>query len=480
MLKNLKKIDLFICVILALFGIAWLHSIHIRSWHFDDSFFGYTYARNLADGNGFTFNGAKVIGTTAPLPVLLYSGIARVLNTDNIVAVAEYTSISAIVLSSILLYFFVLDITGLKLAAFLSGLSYFINIFILLIFGHESIVALFLILVALVLNAKKKHVPSYFVLGLSCLCRAESIFAMAYMFFKTLEDKPPNRKNIKIYAFSAVLFSIPLLVWFSFSFVYFGQLFSNSFKFKILQLAFTNGHFLTDLFYVVRLWIGGNNIGLMALYSTISVLTIAFLNIFKNKNYFILIMALGVIPIVFYCAIKIAFYHWFLFLFCLLQSILVGVSLKVIFELYAGEKIQTKVSKYLLCAILIAPFFYSNYKFLKQRGGQVSSVTEYQTIGEYLRDNTPPDASIGYIEVGQIGYYSRRKIIDLTGMVTKDVVEHLKLRDFNWTYEEYKPDYILDNPSFTWLYEFAKSNIKSRYTLIHTFDSGLYLYKRNK
>jgi len=484
-LKKINKTDIFVCITLALFGIIWLHSIHIRSWRFDDSFFGYTYARNLVEGNGFTFNGVKVLGTSAPLPVLMYAGIAKLIGTDNIVLVAEHISIFSMILSSILLYFFVSGITNLKLAGFFSAMAYFFNMFIFMTFGHETILAILLILISLFLNLKKKFVLSYLILGLSFLCRAESIFVIVYMGIQTLADKPLKKENLRIYLYSVISFIAPSLAWFSFSYLYFRQLFSNSFKFKIIQNVINPGHFLPELVGFTKICYASDNIQIIALCVVAGVLAIGLLNVFKSKIYFMLFLSLGVIPIIFYCAINITYYHWFIFLFALMLTMFIGVSLKVVFGLYAGEEIQTKGFKYLLCVILLTVFFYSNYRFMKEKASTQENMTSYQVVGEYLAENTPPNASVGYVEVGQIAYYSHRKIIDLTGMVTKGVIDHLKAKDFNWTYDEYKPDYILDNPSFAWLYDFSKDAIKSNYTLVHTFEPHfnpcyyLYLYKRN-
>ncbi len=229
-------------------------------------------------------------------------------------------------------------------------------------------------------------------------------------------------------------------------------------------------------------WFASPNYGFIAMCLTLSILTIGLLGAFKNKNYFMLCLSLGVVPILFYTLIKIVFYNWFLFLFSLVQSIFVGMSLNVIFEYYSGGTPSLKLLKYTLCFIFVFVYLNINYKFIKNHGQQLSNITPYQTIGEYLKDNTPPNASVGYVEVGQIGYYSQRKIIDMTGMVTKGVVAHLKLRDFDWTLNEYKPDYVIDYLPFGELFDFAKSKIRPNYKIIHTFNFGTgylaYLYQK--
>lgn len=54
-LKNLYKKNK-ILILLVLIGFLWFDYINIKTWRFDDSFFGYKYAQNLSKGKGFTFN----------------------------------------------------------------------------------------------------------------------------------------------------------------------------------------------------------------------------------------------------------------------------------------------------------------------------------------------------------------------------------------------------------------------------------------
>lgn len=48
----------------------------------------------------------------------------------------------------------------------------------------------------------------------------------------------------------------------------------------------------------------------------------------------------------------------------------------------------------------------------------------------WLRDNTPPDAVIGTHDVGAIGYYSGRRIVDVVGLVTPELINKLNDNDY--------------------------------------------------
>lgn len=473
--------DLLLTAILVVIGATWLHSIHIERWRLDDSFFGYTYARNLVEGNGFTFNGVKVLGTSAPLPVLLYSGICALLDTLDVKRVAEATCIVAILLSSVFLYLFVSHLTGMRTAGLVSAVSHDLNLFILMIFGHESILAILLVITAMLLQQRKQEVAGYLVLGLAFLCRAESAFVGLYMAYRTLKHTPVERRTIRLHAACVGGFFLPLLAWFSFSHAYFGRLLSNSFKFKLLQSAISGTDFLQGLVNFVRPVFASGTLGLEILPAMVVLGAIGLLGMMKNRDYLVLTLALGAAPIGFYCSTNIAFYPWFLFLPGLLLSMLAGLSLVVVADWLGGWQRPARTIGYSLFALSVVVILHASYKSVKLRVPW-KGTTPYQTIGEYVRDHTPRHASIGYVEVGQIAYYGQRRIVDLTGMVSEGVVEHLRMGHSDWAYQQYEPDYVLDDPRFAWLHDFSRSAVKKDYELVQTFDFGsgrrLSLYER--
>lgn len=68
-----------------------------------------------------------------------------------------------------------------------------------------------------------------------------------------------------------------------------------------------------------------------------------------------------------------------------------------------------------------------------------------RSIAAWLRENTPAGASVAMAEVGAIAYYSEIRVIDQWGLVTPEVVPHVKRGDFEWAVEHFRPDYVLVN-----------------------------------
>ena len=71
-------------------------------------------------------------------------------------------------------------------------------------------------------------------------------------------------------------------------------------------------------------------------------------------------------------------------------------------------------------------------------------------LSRWFRENTKPDESIAYIEIGYLGYYTDNRIIDLAGLVLPDVTPHVAKGDFAWAFWHYKPDYYIHMQDFNW------------------------------
>jgi hypothetical protein len=72
----------------------------------------------------------------------------------------------------------------------------------------------------------------------------------------------------------------------------------------------------------------------------------------------------------------------------------------------------------------------------------------YQAVGHWLKANTLPGQSVGALEVGIIGYYADRRMIDFAGLIQPPVAAQLTTgKDYEeaalWAVETYQPDYLV-------------------------------------
>ena len=70
----------------------------------------------------------------------------------------------------------------------------------------------------------------------------------------------------------------------------------------------------------------------------------------------------------------------------------------------------------------------------------------YYLIARWLRENTPPDATVAATEVGILGYYAERRIIDFLGLVTPGVAGRVPdAGHIDHVMRQYRPDYVIGN-----------------------------------
>ena len=70
-------------------------------------------------------------------------------------------------------------------------------------------------------------------------------------------------------------------------------------------------------------------------------------------------------------------------------------------------------------------------------------------MGKWLRDNAPPSSVIAVPDIGAVGYYSRRKILDLGGLVSPEINRIRREVDYEdmlsrGLYLKFHPQYLID------------------------------------
>jgi len=67
----------------------------------------------------------------------------------------------------------------------------------------------------------------------------------------------------------------------------------------------------------------------------------------------------------------------------------------------------------------------------------------YRKIGDWLSANTSADSLVAVTEVGVIGYFADRPMVDLLGILRPDIGDALGRGDLTYTIPHYMPDYIV-------------------------------------
>jgi hypothetical protein len=115
-------------------------------------------------------------------------------------------------------------------------------------------------------------------------------------------------------------------------------------------------------------------------------------------------------------------------------------------------------------------------------------------FSEWLRDNTPKNATIGLEPLGYSAYYSHRDIYDYPGLANKKVVKYLKENQgvgFCDMLEHFEPDFLVLRPheckdlaflkrDYSFIKEFgAAQDVQNIKGINHNIDVHFLIYKKN-
>ena len=106
----------------------------------------------------------------------------------------------------------------------------------------------------------------------------------------------------------------------------------------------------------------------------------------------------------------------------------------------------------------------------------------YEDTGRWLAANTPPAATAGMVEIGQVGYFSERHVEDYLGLVDQAAADMLARGDrYSW-FVAYAPDYLIVHrpPNLPIaIYSFLLEPdpwFQASYTPVHRIDDPRYAH----
>jgi hypothetical protein len=237
--SSLNLMSLLLLAVSTLWCIYWF----VHAWHYweDDAYIHLEFARSVASGSGFAFNGRVVAGDTAPLWVLLLAAM-HALIPDWLVAGKVLTILGAI-FSLAGLYAFARSLA----AKLLPSAKLFPAAMILLIVanpyscywlfsGMESIAAAGLACFAVLAATRDQPSTKSFLIacllaGLGPLLRPEMFFLAALLalpIFAQGRRLPASTARSAAFAASLILLVAPLAIWSLYSFHAFGHVLPNT------------------------------------------------------------------------------------------------------------------------------------------------------------------------------------------------------------------------------------------------------------
>lgn len=446
-------IDLFGLLVIVLPAVY--VSLVNRNNTYDDAFITYRYAYNFATGIGFVYNaGEWLLGTTTPLYGLILGCLGFVFGPDTIPIISGVISGMALLMTGIALYTYG-RLHAQPFCGMLAGLFFVTNPLLLTTFGGEMLFLVALIAWAFVAYRLEYTLLAALLLALAVLTRADAIIAVGVigLHYIVTQHRWPWREMLLS---AGVLLPFLLLGW-----VFYGSPLPGTLEAKVAQ---RDSGFWPGFSHGLIEWLRGFTMqGSSTLYP--------FLPAAPNAIRFMLFVTMGVpalyifrfwlLPLAWvtlyllgYHLLDVPFYHWYIVpaVFGLMILAASGVAGVVAFVAALYRRFGSLGASWVagtlsaLCILALSPGIYAQLRDIPRLALEPDAAEDqYEMAGHWLAANTPPDSSVGYFEIGHLGYYARRTIVDPLGLVNPDVATHVAQADLTWAYMHYRPDYIVHN-----------------------------------
>ncbi len=433
-----SKVNWLVFLILGFITIILL--IGFYRWAYDDPFISYRYAANISHGLGFVYNpGVRILSTTTPLFTIVLA-LSGILTSDfHLLA----TGIGVISLALGGLFIFDLAHTWKTPIIGWTGLLLYPTFpLVVSTLGSETPLYLALCLGTFAFYARKNFIIAGIFGALAALARPDGILVLIILGIDYLirVRKPIPWKAI-------LVSSVILLAWVVFAGFYFGSPIPVTLVSKQQQgLMAISESFTRGLLTVIRDYASWPYI-VAALLALLGVI----MAIWKKRLWGI-ILIWPVVYFLSYSLLGVTRYFWYYAPLVPGFVIAVGLGLTAISDLIK-RVIRGKKNLWSLTvifpAIVLMILFAANGRVLWQMSKHNDTRFEiYRAVGEWLRENTLADEQVGRLEVGIMGYYAQRPMVDFAGLIQPGVAEQFNTNTTYedaaiWAVENYAPQYIV-------------------------------------
>ena len=469
------------------------HSSMFGNASYDDVYFGYRYAENVANGNGFVYNiGEQVEGYSSFLHIVILAAFFKIKIT-NIEVIASYFTILCSLAVLLVAYLIAqrIHIKPLYILIGLFGLSISAPYAAWSVSGMDTLFYTFISLTAIYIylceNGSTIRVfTSSLLFSLTALTRYEGAFLFCIIGLIELWKVQKGNEKLQNLIFRIGVFSVVFLPWFIWKIVYYNSIFPNTLLVKrIIPYYTVNPSAVVSFFVhyygiaVIFAFIGimymllkREKLHLILLFWLFFVISLScFISPYSYLNRF----SINILPIIFICA---------------------SIGLEKMIHYFRSNSSLAILIVIIFTGGIIISGLNGNFIVSKAFESFDSDQNARIHIGKWLYKNSSNDSSIIADNSGAIGYYSRRKTIDYAGLTSSELLQHIKKGNRPEYIISLKPEYIVcdfsnkfSDPIGNKIYKEIinasfdnASNQKVNCTLVVTDESTkhrFYLYKCN-
>jgi len=392
----------------------------------DDAWIHFQFARNLSQGNGFSFNpGEATPGSTAPLWTMLLAGVG--LFTEDFLAPAICLSGAFLLVSVWLSYGFTVDLTASRRAGFLAGVALALSgRFIWAGLAAMETTAFAALSLGAVWLYTRRGLTGWSALlfGLASQVRPEghALFALAGLDAVIAYWRAGLRLDmVKRLLTPLLVYGLISLPYVAFSLATTGKPLPNTFYAKIGAAHLFSGRTFRETLNF-HLW---DNVAAFFL------LLAGLLPVWR-KSRLTLLWLVG-LPLLTAVIIDQTWHHG-RYTIPLIPFQMIVAAVGVHWSAVKGtEALQTRQKRplswrlstigFLLMALLLAAaglWRLNDWAQLYSRNAKEILDIDV-ALGHWLAENTPEDALIAVDDIGAIGFLSERRILDLNGLVSPEL-----------------------------------------------------------
>ncbi len=434
-------VSVLIVVLLMLYGF--------RSVQEDDSYIFFSYAKNIADGNGYVFNvGERINATTSPLYTLLLAVLYKLFRFLPFVTIPVLGHIIGAVSLFLLCLFLMRAFESERdtLTPYVLPLVFLTSPLLVRAAGMEASLAMMLTVACLQYYARERFVAAALMCSLAVLGRPDMLLLAGTLLVYHLVRYRRLPGIIPV-----VAFLIPILAWLIFSYTYFGNILPSTLSAKLAQTE--AGLWGSGLVWFRGLkyycfYYGG---GITALL-TVAVLATGAVILVKQYHRWTIcrhpvlhvILLWQILYLVSYGLIMNApAYSWYYTPLALGAAVLMVLPVEAAYRYLSTQKDMS--TNALITGIYLVLFLISLIlPVVLSQAPQSAECETYRKAAKWLNDNVDTGSSVGANDIGVLRfYYEKGPVIDAVGLVNPETAEHVRRRDFTWYVHHFQPDYLM-------------------------------------
>lgn len=454
----------------------------------DDAMITFRVAENLAYGRGFVYNlGERVQVTTTPLYTLILVPGVWLFGSAPRAALVLNIFLSGLI--AVLAY----DV-GRRLSGRITGIGAALLLtlapLLIIAFSMESYLYAALILASLDAYAARRWRIAGILVGLTALVRGDGVLLGACML--TYDFLATRRLR-----WSLIIPAITIPAgWYLFAVLYYGSPFPATLQAKAAQGEFNwLGQRFADGFWAYwRDWIKEQDHDLFYLFPLLMLIGAVWI-LWREPTWLIL-LSRDILYITAFISLAVPAADWYYAPLMPGAALLAARGIQGAGEALAwlikqagrhNEALAGRLARFVavsLAIVVIASLLATLYRVsaVIVRANPNWKAQVYPTAGRWIAQNTNTSARLATIDIGHLGYWSGRQIIDIVGLAQPDVAPHIAQGDFGYAIRHYQPELILIG--YAWLPEvqaapwFQENYVARRYFQFKALDAPLVLFSR--